>query len=279
MKHAYLILAHTDYKLLDILVRQLDDERNDIYVHIDKKSPFPEELQTKKAGLFFVEQRIDVRWGDYSVVEAELRLFELASSKQWYSYYHLLSGVDLPIKSQDYIHEFCDKHEGKLFIGFADCDASELWYRAQHWFLFSKHFRTTNVLIRGIRRAGLMIQDAFGYKRTDLEIKKGCQWCSLTHDFVKYVIESKDFIRQTFHHTFAPDEMFIQTLSWNSTFKNKVLENENEWNGCLRFVKWRNGELLPITLEDLNQLRSSNKLFARKFSSSSLDVINHVIKW
>ena len=37
-KHAYLILAHWDFKLLENLVKFLDNKRNDIYIHIDSKS-------------------------------------------------------------------------------------------------------------------------------------------------------------------------------------------------------------------------------------------------
>ena len=36
-KHAYLLLTHQYSKVLEVLVRMIDDERNDIYVHIDKK--------------------------------------------------------------------------------------------------------------------------------------------------------------------------------------------------------------------------------------------------
>ena len=36
-KHAYLIMSHNDFYILEKLLRLLDDRRNDIYVHIDKK--------------------------------------------------------------------------------------------------------------------------------------------------------------------------------------------------------------------------------------------------
>lgn len=36
-KHAYLIIAHNEFELLKLLVSQIDDVRNDIYIHIDKK--------------------------------------------------------------------------------------------------------------------------------------------------------------------------------------------------------------------------------------------------
>ncbi len=38
MKHAFLIIAHNEPEVLAALLRQLDDERNDIYLHIDARS-------------------------------------------------------------------------------------------------------------------------------------------------------------------------------------------------------------------------------------------------
>lgn len=101
MRHAFLILAHNEFQILKILLSMLDDGRNDIYLHIDKKmscsDPLEQDLfRLAKARLFVLEQRLDVRWGDISVVKAELLLLETASMKGPYDYYHLLSGVDLP---------------------------------------------------------------------------------------------------------------------------------------------------------------------------------------
>lgn len=138
MKHAYLILCHTDLPLLHTLVSLLDDSRNDIFIHIDKKATYSgTDITVKNAGLYILGQKIDARWGDYSLVQAELLLFEAAHSKGNYAYYHLLSGADLPLKSQDYIHKWCNTHSGIEYIGFsgAETDGEALW-RAQHYFSF-----------------------------------------------------------------------------------------------------------------------------------------------
>ena len=37
-KHAFLIMAHSNYKQLDQLIELLDHERIDIFLHIDKRS-------------------------------------------------------------------------------------------------------------------------------------------------------------------------------------------------------------------------------------------------
>ena len=36
-KHAFLIMAHNQFDLLEMLIKLLDDPRNDIYLHIDQK--------------------------------------------------------------------------------------------------------------------------------------------------------------------------------------------------------------------------------------------------
>ena len=37
MKHAYLIIAHHEFDILNKLIQAIDDERNDIFIHFDKK--------------------------------------------------------------------------------------------------------------------------------------------------------------------------------------------------------------------------------------------------
>ena len=118
MKHAYLIIAHNEFEILKRLIQALDDERNDIYIHFDRKLNHYPDCRTSYAKLTFLEERMDVRWGDISVVDAEFALFDEAYRRGEYSYYHLLSGVDIPLKTQNYIHRFFEKNAGKEFVGY-----------------------------------------------------------------------------------------------------------------------------------------------------------------
>lgn len=75
MRHAYLIIAHNNEPLLQMLISILDDNRNDIYVHIDRKADFDgSTLRTSNSLLTILHERYDARWGDFSLVEAELEL-------------------------------------------------------------------------------------------------------------------------------------------------------------------------------------------------------------
>ena len=275
-RHAYLILAHNEAPLLETLVRCLDDSRNDIYVHWDANSGNNPSLKAGHARLFILDERVKVSWAGYSMVEAEYLLFKKAFSNGPYAYYHLLSGTDLPIKSQDYIHAECERLAGTEFIAFAPASQAELDYRVQHRFLFPEEFRTKNVLKRGARLLHLKLQDLRHARRTDLTLKKGSQWCSLTNECVAYLLQQEGFVRELFFQTFCPDEMFIQTLVSNSSFADKVKPAETEFEGNLRYIKWVDGALIPIEEADLPALRDSDRWFARKFSGSNPSLITKV---
>lgn len=59
---------------------------------------------------------MDVGWGEDSQVECEIFLFNEAYKKGAFDYYHLLSGVDIPLKSNDYIHDFLIKIREKSLL-------------------------------------------------------------------------------------------------------------------------------------------------------------------
>ena len=280
MKHAYLIIAHNELEILQLLLSSLDDVRNDIYVHIDKKASFDGTmLQTVNSSLHVLPVRIDARWGDFSLVEIELLLFQEAYSHGSYAYYHLLSGVDLPVKSQDYIHRFCEEYQGKEFIGIAQhVSQRELDWRSQHWFVYARDFQSGNLFKKVIRGVFARMQSLTGYRRTSLQVKKGAQWCSITHDFVQYLLQNEPLIRKIFNHTYCPDELFVQTLCWNSEFKNSIYNPNDEFEGCKRYIKWENGILKPLKLQEVDDMILSSRWFARKFTSNNKQVVREVLK-
>lgn len=280
MKHAYLILAHNEFPVLQLLLKAIDDYRNDIFIHFDKKVQQLPELKTKQANLKVIESRIDVRWGDASVVEAEYALFESAFESSPYAYYHLLSGVDMPLRSQNEIHDFFRDHKGKEFIGFSTGDLkTHLDRKVQRYHLFPKHFRSTGLsLQRLIRFAFLKLQYVFRIRRNkDIEFKKGTQWISITHDFVKYLLDKKEEVLKTYHHTFCADEIFVQTLCWQSPFLEQVYDLHNEGHGCMRIIGWKDNQMVEWTCKDFGTLIQSEALFARKFSSKYIEVVERIL--
>ena len=271
-RHAYLIMAHNEPQLLDALLKALDNERNDIYLHIDAKAGFDcASYQPVFSKVHYIQNRIDGRWGDFSLVEIEFALIRAAVQLGQYSHFHLLSGVDLPVKSQVFIHDYCNAHPQTLFIGYAqNVTNSELAWRSQHRFLYSRSFKSGSTIKKITRALIARIQSLFKYTRYPLTVKKGSQWWSITSDFAKYLLDNEQQIRHYFQGTYCPDEMVIQTLCWNSPFRHKICSVTDEFHGCKRYIPWHNGSLMPFTDYDFTLMQHPDFWFARKFSSSDL---------
>ena len=278
-KHAYLIMAHGEFALLQCLAWALDDPRNDLFIHIDAKVSDLPEVRTEKAGIYMLKDRIDVRWGDVSQIETELLLFKTAVAQGPYSYYHLLSGVDLPLKSQDYIHHFFETHAGKEFIGFAETVLTpEIVRKVQRWHLFPRHFRDGSLFTRLLRSAFLRLQEIAGIRRNrDIAFCKGANWVSVTDAFAQYLLAQEEWVRKVYSHTFCADEMVLQTLCWNSSFRQRLYDTGDEWRGNLRLIGWKDGRLQDWRAADYDLLAASDALFARKFNTSDMGFVERML--
>ena len=272
-KHAYLIMAHQNFDFLKELLLALDDARNDIYLHIDKKvKDFDFEafsVLLKKSHLYFTD-RISVHWGGYSQIACELTLLKAASGKH-YAYYHLLSGSDFPLKTQDEIHAFFEQHAGKEFLQF---DAREVPRHVQERISLYHFFRESSCpLAEPADRILTIIQRLLHVNRlrhTDLQLQKGANWFSITDAFAQYILCREDWIQNHFRHSVCADELLLQTLAVNSGFMEQVYDPFGDGNslGNLRYVDWERGtENSPYVFqeEDREMLKKLPHLFARKF--------------
>ena len=275
-KHAYLILAHNNFYILEKLLKSLDDSRNDIYIHIDKKvNNFYIEYFSKildKSKVFYVD-RYDIKWGRYSLIKAELELFKSAVSNR-YEYYHLLSGVDLPLKSQDYIHNFFEKNAGTEFI---TCATKEFIKRQNIKERYSLYYVENKFIMKLQRKLKI------NRYNDDFEIGYGSNWCSLTHDAITYILDNEKWIEKKFKYSTCCDEVYKQTLLLNSKFKESIYYNpvnENTISFNMRFIKWIGGSHPYVwRISNYNELLKSDCLFARKFDCNiDKDIVDKVYK-
>lgn len=218
------------------------------------------------------------------MVEAEYALFETAAARGPYQYYHLLSGVDLPLKSQNYIHDFFDRHDGKEFIGYTLTRMTpELVRRMQRWHLFPERFSRKRNLLSLIRATFIRIQESLHIRRNAaVEFKKGSQWISITEPMARFFLEKGQWVHKTFRNTFAPDECVMQTLCWMSPYRGNLYNTEYDGTGCMRAIGWQNDpqkgwQLVDWSAEDYDFLAASPALFARKFNSRDPQFIEKIV--
>ena len=272
-KHAYLIMAHTQPELLKNLLQRLDDERNDIYLHIDSKAkdyPIEETVAVLKKSNCKLTKRTDVQWGSYSQIHCEMILLKEAVKTE-HSYYHLLSGMDLPIKSQDEIHAFFERYDGLEFV---DEDLPQIGDTALSRVKYFHRFYGKAGSMKDILGAiETKIQKLIGVNRLknekDIIFQKGRNWFSITHGLAKLVVEKEEWIQQVFAKTVCGDELFLQTVARNSLYAKKICNpNTMPEIADTRLIDWTRGSNNnPYVFReaDYEELKNSKALFARKF--------------
>lgn len=273
-KHAYLFMIMNNLKVFEKALKMIDDERNDIYIHVDVKNKKIEKIYkiTKKitrSKIYFVK-RLDVRWGTYSQVECELLLLKEATKNNIYKYYHLLSESDLPLKSQNQIHDFFDSRQGQEFIELQDFSRNSLFtvrYKCYH--IFRNYMKSQNKFVKCVtyicRKFFLLIQFVLNIditRKYNLEIQYGSNWFSITDGLARYILENEQLIYNMFRYGACVDEHFLQTIAYNSRFKENISKEGN-----MRLIIWEKNKNSPYVFRDndYTTLMESEKLFARKF--------------
>ena len=285
-KQAIIIMAHGSINLLNKLLELLDSKYFDIYLHIDIKSNIEEDSIYKcHTSNIYIYKKFDVRWGDYSMVETELFMFEEAS-KNNYEYYHLISGVDLPLKSNKEIFNIFHSNYPKEFIHFEDpkvLDYKINWIKYYHLMYDVRNNSTyADYYYKSIEK-----QKKDGVDRLKNEtntLRSGANWVSITHEFVIYLLSKKDYICDRFSFTKICDEFFFQTVVYNSEFVNNLYYDkfDSDYKACLRAIDWKRGNPYTWRIDDFNDLINSDKVFARKFDeiidNEIIDKIYNYIK-
>ncbi|MBR4920420.1 MAG: hypothetical protein IKZ62_03765 [Prevotella sp.] len=268
-KHAYCILAHDKWGLLQRLIELIDDERNDIYLHVDAKG-FAEfnrigDVRTKVSNLHIIDNPVDVEWSDVSLCDAEVKLYnKVLETGVNYQYVHLLSGSDLPVMSQDSIHEFFNGRDEE----FIDVRYNSIFKKRIKYYHFFVRGRKNNAFKNLMRRLLLLSQWFIidRLKHAPIKYAYGSEWCSLTLRAVKEIVDKYAQYRYMFEKTTCSDEHYKQMILASS---EKIFKFAKDGN--LRYVRFDHRKASPriITMEDLDEIMGSGCVFARKFQEGT----------
>lgn len=271
-KHAYLIMVHNNFYCLEKLLLLLDDSRNDIFIHVDKKVKnfnfhYYKQL-CSKGNVIFTPQRINVQWGTQSQINTELLLFEYAVSCNQYMYYHLLSGSDLPLKSQKWIHDFFYNRTECFMTVHDEFSIYDYQRISRYHGIFGKKMPWSNRL----NAYASIIQEKMGVDRIahwkNLLLKRGWNWVSIPHSAVILILSQRNWIKKFTRFSVCADEMYKQIILLNSAEK---IFQENNIYSSLRYIDWENGannHPHVFTINDYQRLINSDMLFARKFDEN-----------
>lgn len=301
MRLAYLILAHEDPQQFYRLIRALDAPGVYFFIHIDAKSDISHfSALAESPNVTYVEQRINVNHGGFSMTKAMINLLTAATLiDPEPDYFILLSGLDYPIKSNAYIHQFLESHWPMNFIDFYPLIGDAPFARnikQRHFVDFAPN------LLPVLRVQGRRFVEKLASFLPERQLPKlipyrGSQWWCLNKFTVKYIM---DFIQdpdnqgvvQFFHHTWGSDEILVQTIVLNSPHASQCRVKDGEadqgptsgsyqYDVNLHYVDWSPTRENPAVfrLDDFNTLIQSDKLFVRKVrteeSGRLLDAIDY----
>lgn len=280
MKQAFLIMAHHDFYILEKIIKILDYENNDLYLHVDKKVKnfdFEKFKNIPQKSKIYFTKRIDVRWGDISQIKCTYILLYMAKKNGIYQYYHLISGVDMPLKTGKEINNYFKKDDKNYLQFYKHHQIDDyLLDRMRYYYFFQKnvrhHNKTISKFANKLLYKSLKIQKNMGVNRlkNDKTIyRKGSNWFSINDDLVNFVLEKESLVMKKYKYTRCCDEIFLQTLVFNSKFYDTLkCYQDNNQSSIMRYIDWDRGQPYTFTKSDYDILINSGMLFARKFSSN-----------
>lgn len=268
MKHAYLIMAHNQFLSLQELVFALDDVRNDIYIHFDKKVKELPVLHTQYSHLVVLDNRINVIWGDVSQIKTEYALFKASFQPGKYAYYHLISGNHFPLRSNDALHNWFDNCNGATVLKPEPLSEEEIKMRFGLYHFFLKHLISNNKTVNKAYHLGwraiLKIQKSLGVKRDTSFIKgKASQWCSLNEETIKLLLSREKESLKRFRRSFCCDEFFIRSVIDNTGLP--IIYDDR-----ICYVAFVRTTPKYFNENDYQMLMDSGALFFRKMRDSNL---------
>ncbi|RUR46005.1 beta-1,6-N-acetylglucosaminyltransferase [Vreelandella populi] len=215
----FLILAHDSVTRVCRLVEKILREDPDckIVVHFDKKSG-DEKYNVLKKKLSKYERchvlanRISCGWGQWSLVEATLKMLRYAQQTCKADYYYLLSEHCYPTQPLSELKKHLSHHYGTNFI---ECEDSS-WIkggiredRYLYWHFLNKRKYPS------LHRWTYKCQKWLGLKRRvpdGLTIKFGSQWWCLTQEAIDFVLDREPRYRSFFKWVWIPDECFFSSV-------------------------------------------------------------------
>jgi len=265
MRVANIIIAHKNPDQLVDLIKQFPDDQFHNWVHIDTRSQIKDfkELTTLKNVTLLPRMR--VVWAGYSFVKVTVEALRLIrKSRENFSYFNLMSGMDFPIRPTSEFYQFLSKSfnsDKQEYFQIAQLD--ENWpahhryqqYHLSDWTIKGRYF-TERIINKFVGKRQFYNGKLIPYGRS--------AWFTATSDFVDYSLKffdkNPDYLR-FLKSVWCPDELAFSSLIMGSPFKEHVSE------GNLRYIDWSEGNANPktIKLEDFDSLVNSKKFLARKF--------------
>jgi hypothetical protein len=272
-KIAILILVHKNKNQVNRLIKHLSKDF-DIYVHIDKRYS----MNINEQDNVFVYKIYKTYWGSFNQIMGTLLLLSEAHNKK-YERYILISGQDLPLKTNEEINIFFNNNNFE-YIEIDKIPRKDGWpdmNRLAHYHQNCKYRGNEDKykIFYRIQRKILNIISKYKPRKLEYDFYGGANWINLTKECVERIFEylkSDTKYINRYKWTRCTDEIFFQTIIHQ-------INDLNIKNDSLRYIDGESGPEYPRTLRinDYEKIMSTENLFARKFDETvDMEIINKI---
>lgn len=283
MRVAHLITAYKNPSQLERLIRTMNHDNFDFYIHLDGHVRMTEYAFLEKLDrVYFIKNRIKVIWGGYSFTQAIINsIVEIMNTGIDYSFINLMSSQDYPIKPIRQFYTYLKEHEGCSFVSYALPD-EEVWWEEIKPRIFTYNFN--DYKFKGKYFIQRLLNQIMPERKFPLPVKlygSSCAtWWTLSTVCAQYIVDFMNTNKKLANfmaYTWGSDEYLIPTLLMNSPHKHSIVNNN------LRYIDWSQGGARPkiLTMNDFELLKQSTHFLARKFDpdvdSGILDKIDEYI--
>lgn len=280
LKVSFLLLCHEP---ADLVINKLKQPYFysglcNVIIHYDKSKPKSEfqklkQFTDKHKKFTLVEDNLNCKWGEFSLVEATLKMMSLAvNSDSQPDFCYLISFSCLPVKSFKSLQNYLDKNKNFDFIEATDI-SKDKWvhdgYEEERYnYYYPFNYRTSNWKFEKLK----WLQEKLKVKRTipsGYRIHFGSQWFCLRRNTCHLILKSFEYkdLKSFFKWSWIPDEFAIQTI-----VGTRIPFNELK-NFTLTYYQF-NSLGIPLTLynDHKDWLKTLNYFFARKASLLATDL-------
>ena len=242
MKKAYMIFAYNSPEKVNRLVRALD-YNCDFFIHVDKKrdvKSFEDKLKDLP-NAYFCTERVVVNWAGWSQVEAILiMLRDAVKLSENYSHIILITETDYPIWTNLEIEKYLTQNKDTEFVMAYNCTKSPVktdlnrikhvwWYDWPQWTPFIHKYVTkicNHTIFRFIPKKTTCMLDG-----KNVDVYFGQMLFAVTPKCARYILDiyhQDKMYNRYMKTTFAPCELYYQTIVFNSKFRLKTVQNGAE---------------------------------------------------
>jgi Core-2/I-Branching enzyme len=285
---AYLVLAHTAPRHLARLVAALDSPSSAVFVHLDAETDEASFSDVLGPRARVTRERVAVRWGDFSQVDAILVLLrEAMADPRQFVRFVLISGVDHPLRSAAGLDRFFAAHPGQQFMNLVrmpDGDVGKPMSKLTTYQFRPRRSRFGRAVWTVLMALGRRVH------RRDVDAALGgfvpyggSTWWAITRGAAELILSFPDReprAARFFRRVVCPDESYFHTIIGNSPFRDVTVAN-------VTYTDWSAGGANPgaITDDHLDALASQAasdevgvNLFARKFADDDGELIGRLTR-